>query len=76
MGVPKKVVKELYWRSPEAREFLAELFSDVRMLAEESTLMTRSSRRMWRWLKIDGRPSRYRSEPAPRLAEAGSAEIA
>jgi hypothetical protein len=72
MGVPKKVVKELYWDAPEAREFLAELFSDVRMLAEESTLMTRSSRRLWRWLKIDGRPSRYRSEPAPRLTDATS----
>ena len=69
MGVPKSVVDELYWDTPEARAFLADLFSDVRMLAEESTLMTRSSRRVWRWLKIDGRASRYRSEPPARLAD-------
>ncbi|WP_311210661.1 MULTISPECIES: diiron oxygenase [unclassified Aeromicrobium] len=74
MGVPKKVVKELYWDAPESRVFLAELFSDVRMLAEESTLMTRSSRRMWRWLKIDGRPARYRSEPPARLADPASVD--
>lgn len=70
MGVPKHVIKELYWDAPEAQEFLAELYSDVRMLAEESGLMTRSSRRLWRWLKIDGRASRYRSEPPVALADA------
>lgn len=69
MGVPQEVLDELYWDAPESREFLAELFSDVRMLAEESTLMTRTSRRVWRWLKIDGRPSRYRSEPPARLSD-------
>ena len=75
-GVPKHVVKELYWDSPEARVFLSELFSDVRMLAEESSLMTRSSRRVWRWLKIDGRASRYRSEPPVALADPTTASAA
>ncbi len=69
-GVPKKVIDELYWDSPEARVFLSDLFSDVRMLAEESGLMTRLSRRVWRWLKIDGRASRYRSEPPVTLVDA------
>lgn len=62
--IPDHVMKELYWDSPESREFLSDLFGDVRMLAEESGLMTRLSRRVWRRLKIDGRSSRYRSEPA------------
>jgi hypothetical protein len=43
---------------------LRDLFADVRMLAERSGLMNRVSRRLWKLLKIDGRPSRYRSQPA------------
>jgi hypothetical protein len=39
------------------------MFGDARMLAEQSGLMTRSSRLMWRLCKINGKPSRYRSEP-------------
>lgn len=68
--IPKSVKKDLYWRQPESREMLSEVFADVRMLAEESGLMTRSSRRMWRWLKIDGRPARFRSEPSVTFADA------
>ncbi|WP_375003313.1 diiron oxygenase [Aeromicrobium sp. CTD01-1L150] len=68
--IPREVMKELYWESPESRAFLSELFADVRMLADESGLMTRTSRRMWRRLRIDGRASRYRSEPAPRFVDA------
>ena len=63
-GVPRKVVRELYWDSPESRKMLRDLFSDVRMLAEESHLMNPASRAVWKMLKIDGRPARYRSEPA------------
>ena len=63
-GVPRKVVRELYWASPESRKMLRDLFSDVRMLAEESKLMNPISRLIWKLLKIDGRPARYRSEPA------------
>jgi hypothetical protein len=62
-GIPRKVMKELYWKAPESRTRLQEMFADARMLAEQSGLMTRSSRLMWRMCKIDGRPSRYRSEP-------------
>jgi hypothetical protein len=63
-GVPRGVVKELYWDAPESRKMLRDLFSDVRMLAEESQLMNPASRRVWKPLKIDGRPARFRSEPA------------
>ncbi len=62
-GIPRKVIKDLYWRAPESRQRLQEMFADARMLAEQANLMTRSSRRMWRLCKIDGRPSRFRSEP-------------
>lgn len=62
--IPKSVMKDLYWRTPESRENLREVFADVRMLAEEAGLMTRLGRNMWRLLKIDGRSSRFRSEPA------------
>ena len=63
-GIPRSVMKELYWRSPEARDRLQAMFGDVRMLAEDAGLRrSRISRWMWRRCKIDGRPSRYRSEP-------------
>ena len=64
MGVPRRVVKEAYWDSPEAKTMLSDLFADVRGLAEEIGLMNPVSRRLWKLLGIDGRPSRHRSEPA------------
>ena len=66
--IPRSVMKELYWDSPSSRTRLSEVFADVRMLAEEAGLMTPLSRRVWRWLKIDGRSNRYRSEPATLFA--------
>ncbi|MDP2774211.1 MAG: diiron oxygenase [Nocardioides sp.] len=64
MGMPRKVVKELYWRNPESRKMLRDLFGDVRMLAEDAGLMNAVSRRVWRLMGIDGRSSRFRGEPA------------
>ncbi|WP_310963242.1 AurF N-oxygenase family protein [Nocardioides terrisoli] len=64
VGVPKDVLDEVFWDSPDGHRLLRELFSDVRMLAEELDLMNPVSRRVWRLLRIDGRPARYRSEPA------------
>ncbi|GAA3683773.1 diiron oxygenase [Nocardioides ginsengisoli] len=65
MGIPKDVVREVWWGSPESRKFLRDMFGDVRMLAEEIGLMNPVSRRIWRALGIAGRPNRFRSEPAP-----------
>ena len=62
--IPKKLMKDLYWKAPASRVRLSEVFADVRRLAEEAGLMTPLSRRVWKWLKIDGRTNRYRSEPA------------
>jgi len=64
MGIPKDVVREVWWGSPESRKFLRDMFGDVRMLAEETGLMNPVSRRVWRALGIAGRPNRFRSEPA------------
>ena len=68
MGIPDAVMKELYWDSEDARRTLRDLFADVRMLAEDTGLMNRVSRRVWKACRIDGRPSRYRSEPASAAA--------
>ncbi|WP_254069750.1 AurF N-oxygenase family protein [Pimelobacter simplex] len=64
MGIPKDVVREVWWGSPASRKFLRDMFGDVRMLAEETGLMNPVSRRVWRALGIAGRPNRFRSEPA------------
>ena len=69
-GIPRKVMKDLYWRKPESRVRLQEMFGDVRMLAEQSGLMNRVSRLIWKLCRIDGRPSRYRSEPPVALKTA------
>lgn len=67
-AIPESVIRELYWRTPESQKMLSDTFADVRMLAEQSGLMTRLSRRLWRRLGIDGRPARFRSEPPVRFA--------
>lgn len=63
MGLPRHVVRDLYWRTPEARRTLREMFADVRMLASRTGMMNPVSRLLWRLLGIDGRASRFRSEP-------------
>ena len=65
MGIPRAVLREAYWRDPASQAMLRDLFGDVRMLADNAGLMNAVSRRVWRLLRIDGRPSRFRSEPAP-----------
>ena len=61
--IPRSVIREIFWRSPESKRFLRNVFGDVRMLADQCGLMNPASRLLWRALGIGGRPSRYRSEP-------------
>jgi hypothetical protein len=68
MGIPDQVFREVWWESEESRKVLRDLFADVRMLCETCGLMNPVSRRVWRAMKIDGRPSRHRSEPASAAA--------
>ncbi|WP_148615025.1 AurF N-oxygenase family protein [Nocardioides rubriscoriae] len=68
MGIPDSVMKDLYWTNPESQKFLRDLFGDVRMLADQTGIMNPVSRRLWRALGIDGRSSRFRSQPASAAA--------
>lgn len=64
VGVPRAVIRDVYWDAPESRVALRDLFGDVRMLAEEIDVMNPVSRLLWKAMKINGRPSRYRGAPA------------
>lgn len=64
--IPRSVRKELFFRSPESRKFLRDMFGDVRMLCYDTGLMNPVARLIWKLCKIDGPPSRYRSEPVRR----------
>lgn len=62
-GIPREVMREAFWRSPVSRKMRRDMLSDVRGLAYGCGLMNPVSERLWRLLKVDGRASRYRSEP-------------
>jgi len=61
--MPRSVRKELFFGAPDSREALRDMFGDIRMLCHDVKLMNPVARLMWRVCGIDGRPSRYRSEP-------------
>lgn len=61
--IPRSVRKELFFRSPESRRMLRDMFGDVRMLCYDTNLMNPLAKLVWRMCRIDGPPSRYRSEP-------------
>ena len=61
--IPRSVRKELFFDAPDSRQTLRDMFGDVRMLCHDVGLMNPLALLMWRICKIDGRPSRYRSEP-------------
>jgi hypothetical protein len=64
--IPRSVRKEVFFRSPESRQMLRDMFGDVRMLCSDTGLINPAAKLVWRICKIDGRPSRYRSEPQRR----------
>jgi len=61
--IPKSVRTELFFGSPQSKMFLRNMFSDVRMLSYDTGLMNPIAKILWKLCKIDGPPSRYRSEP-------------
>ncbi len=65
-GIPRKVMREAFWKRPQSQAILRDCFGDVRMLAEELGLMNPVSRAVWRMCRIDGEPSRFRGEPRRR----------
>ncbi len=62
-GIPRQVRKEVFFGSPDARRLLSDMFADVRMLCQDTGLMNPVAKLVWRICKIDGAPSRYRSQP-------------
>jgi P-aminobenzoate N-oxygenase AurF len=61
--IPRSVKREVFFRTPQSRQMLTDMFADVRMLCHETGLMNPAAKVMWRICRIDGKPSRYRSEP-------------
>jgi hypothetical protein len=61
--IPREVRKELFFGAPASRQMLRDMFADVRMLCHDTGLMNPAARVMWRICRIDGEPSRFRSEP-------------
>ena len=61
--IPRSVRKDVFFRSPESRQMLRDMFGDVRMLCHDTGLINPVAKLVWRICKIDGRPSRFRSEP-------------
>ena len=61
--VPREVMRDIFWRADESKRVRRNVFGDVRMLADQCGLMNPFSRLLWRVLGIDGRQSRFRSEP-------------
>jgi hypothetical protein len=61
--IPRSVKKDLFFQAPESRQFLRDMFGDVRMLSQDTGLMNPFAKLIWRLCKINGAPSRYRSEP-------------
>jgi hypothetical protein len=64
MGIPDDVAKQIWWDSEESTKLLRDLFGDVRMLADNLGIRKGPARLIWKALRIDGRPSRHRSEVA------------
>lgn len=64
MGIPDEVARQIWWQSADSRKTLRDMFSDVRMLADELGLRNPVTTRIWRLMRIDGRPARFRGEPA------------
>jgi hypothetical protein len=61
--IPRSVRKELLSGAPDSRQPLRDMFGDIRMLCHDLGLMNPLALLMWRICKINGQPSRYRSEP-------------
>nr|WP_314144286.1 diiron oxygenase [uncultured Rhodococcus sp.] len=61
--IPKQVKKDLFWGTEESQHALQDYFGDVRMLATDTGMMNRAARLMWKLCGIDGKASRFRSEP-------------
>jgi P-aminobenzoate N-oxygenase AurF len=61
--IPRSVRTELFSHAPDSGQPLRDMYADIRMLCHDLGLMNPVALLMWRICRINGRPSRYRSEP-------------
>jgi hypothetical protein len=61
--IPRSVRNELLVDPSGSHQVPSDMFADIRMLCHDVGLMNPVARRVWRWCRIDGPPSRYRAEP-------------
>ncbi len=66
--IPAEVMREAYWGGEESQTTMRNIFGDVRALATNSGMMNPVAKLTWRLLGIDGPVTRYRSEPARKVA--------
>jgi hypothetical protein len=64
--IPIGIRKELFFGSPASRKWLQDMFGDVRMLCYDTGMMNPLAKLFWKLCKINGAPSRFRSEPQRR----------
>ena len=64
MGIPNTVAKEIWWDSQDSEKLLRDLFSDVRLLADNLGIRKGPAKLVWRALGIDGRAARFRAQPS------------
>ncbi len=62
-GIPREVRRDMFFRSPESRKMLQDMFGDVRMLCHDTGMMNPVAKLAWRLCGIGGPPSRFRGEP-------------
>jgi hypothetical protein len=63
LGIPEEVYRDVWWDSDSSRTILRHLFTDVRMLADDLKMRGPVARLLWKAMKIDGKPARYRAQP-------------
>lgn len=64
MGIPRSVARDVWGNDQQSAKFRRDLFSDVRMLFDDLGMRTRTTRWAWKLVGVDGRPARFRAEPA------------
>jgi hypothetical protein len=61
--IPRSVRRDLHFGARDSGQALRDMYADIRMLCHDLGLMNPFALLMWRICRINGRPSRYRSEP-------------
>jgi hypothetical protein len=64
--IPREIRRELFFRAPDSRQMLRDMFGDVRTLCYDTGLMNPLAKVVWRICQIEGPPNRFRSEPQRR----------